>query len=383
MTISKNICSKFILKILNSSAFVSIFALFVGFLIVGLVVMGLGYSPFRMYFIILDILFSSPKHLGYVLSYASPLVFTGLSIGISLKTGLFNIGVEGQFILGSIVALIASIFLDLPPILHVITIFIITFLAAGSLGILIGYLKAKFNISEVISGIMFNWILFHLNNIILDFSFIKRDNSDFSKSIKESAFIDFLGSWKLSPEGLAYRSSHPFINEFLKAPLHFGIILGIIFAILIWFLLNKTIIGFKINAIGNNIEASRCMGINVKAVLIFSMFLSAAVAGLAGAIQIMGVNKAIFKLSYMEGIGFNGIAVSLIGNNSPIGILFSSILFSILLYGSSRVQSLMGLPSSIVSLMMGIIVLVISASYFLNKIFLKGVKSVKRNNIFN
>ncbi len=148
-------------------------------------------------------------------------------------------------------------------------------------------------------------------------------------------------------------------------------------------MLNKTIIGFKINAIGNNIEASRCMGINVKAVLIFSMFLSAAVAGLAGAIQIMGVNKAIFKLSYMEGIGFNGIAVSLIGNNSPIGILFSSILFSILLYGSSRVQSLMGLPSSIVSLMMGIIVLVISASYFLNKIFLKGVKSVKRNNIFN
>ncbi len=74
MTISKNICSKFILKILNSSAFVSIFALFVGFLIVGLVVMGLGYSPFRMYFIILEILFSSPKHLGYVLSYASPLI---------------------------------------------------------------------------------------------------------------------------------------------------------------------------------------------------------------------------------------------------------------------------------------------------------------------
>ncbi len=371
MTISKNVFSKFILKFLNSSAFVSVFALFVGFLIVGLVVMGLGHSPFRMYFIILEIIFSSPKHLGYVLSYSAPLIFTGLSIGISLKAGLFNIGVEGQFILGSIVALIASVLLDLPPILHVITIFIITFLASGSLGILIGYLKAKFNISEVISGIMFNWILFHLNNIILDFSFIKRDNSDFSKPIKESAYIDFLASWKLSPEGLAYRSSHPFVNELLKAPLHFGIILGIIFAILIWFLLNKTIIGFKINATGSNIEASRCMGINVKAVLIFSMFLSAAVAGLAGAIQLMGVNKAIFKLSYMQGIGFNGIAASLMGNNSPIGIIFSSILFSILLYGSSRVQSLMGLPSSIVSLMMGIIVLVISASYFLNKIVFK------------
>ncbi|QUG72812.1 ABC transporter permease [Borreliella afzelii] len=383
MRSSKNVCSKFILKFLNSSVFVSVFALFIGFLIVGLVVTVFGYSPFRMYFIILEIMFSSPKHLGYVLSYAAPVIFTGLSIGISLKTGLFNIGVEGQFMLGSIVALIAAVLLDLPPILHVITIFVITFLASGSLGILIGYLKAKFNISEVISGIMFNWILFHLNNIILDFSFIKRDNSDFSKSIKESAFIDFLGSWKLSPEGLAYRASHPFVNELLKAPLHFGIILGIIFAILIWFLLNKTIIGFKINATGNNIEASRCMGINVKAVLIFSMFLSAAVAGLAGAVQIMGVNKSIFKLSYMEGIGFNGIAVSLMGNNSPIGIIFSSVLFSILLYGSSRVQSLMGLPSSIVSLMMGIIVLVISAGYFLNKIFLKGVKGVKYNNILN
>ncbi|AJA90654.1 sugar ABC transporter permease [Borreliella chilensis] len=380
---SKNVCSKFVLKFLNSSAFISVFSLFIGFLIVGIVVAVFGYSPFRMYFIIMEILFSSPKHLGYVLSYAAPLIFTGLSIGISLKTGLFNIGVEGQFILGSIIALIASVFLDLPPILHVITIFVITFLASGSLGILIGYLKARFNISEVISGIMFNWILFHFNNIILDFGFIKRDNSDFSKPIKESAFIDFLGSWKLSPEGLAYRSSHPFVNELLKAPLHFGIVLGIIFAILIWILLNKTIVGFKINAIGSNIEASKCMGINVKTVLIFSMFLSAAVAGLAGAVQVMGVNKAIFKLSYMEGIGFNGIAVSLMGNNSPIGILFSSILFSVLLYGSSRVQSLMGLPSSIVSLMMGVVVLVISASCFLNKIFLKGVKSVKYNNILD
>lgn len=109
MTISKNVFSKFILKFLNSSAFVSVFALFVGFLIVGLVVMGLGHSPFRMYFIILEIIFSSPKHLGYVLSYSAPLIFTGLSIGISLKAGLFNIGVEGQFILGSIYCCFNSI----------------------------------------------------------------------------------------------------------------------------------------------------------------------------------------------------------------------------------------------------------------------------------
>ncbi|WP_445436114.1 ABC transporter permease [Candidatus Borreliella tachyglossi] len=372
---------KLILEFLNSPIFINFFALFLGFLIVGLVVSLLGYSPFRMYYIIIEIMFSSPKHWGYILSYATPLIFTGLSICLAVKAGLFNIGVEGQFILGSIAALIAGIFLDLPPLLHVICVFLFALLVSGSLGILIGCLKVKFNISEVISGIMFNWILFHTNNIIMDSTYIKKDNSDLSKPIRESAFIDFFASWKLSPEGLAYRAENPFINDLLKAPLNLGIIIGIILAILVWILLNKTILGFKISTTGHNREASYRAGIDIKKVLIFSMFLAGALAGLAGAVQVMGVNKAIFKLNYMEGTGLNGIAVSLIGNNSPIGIIFSSILFSILIYGSNRVQSLMGLSSSIVSLMIGIVVIVISASYFLNKVMLEGIKRVKRGNI--
>ncbi|UER67826.1 ABC transporter permease [Borrelia sp. BU AG58] len=376
-------CKKVALKFLNTPAFINFLALCLGFLVLGLVVSFLGYSPFRMYYIIIEIMFSSPKHLGYILSYATPLVFTGLSVGIALKAGLFNIGVESQFILGSIVALIAGVFLELPPLLHVICVFLVSFVVSGSLGILIGYLKVKFNISEVISGIMFNWIIFHMNNIILDLSFIKKENSDLSRSIRESAFIDFFGSWKLSPEGLAYRAENPFINDLLKAPLNFGIIIGIFFAILIWILLSKTILGFKISSVGHNIEASYRVGIDIRKVLLFSMFLAGALSGLAGAVQVMGVNKAIFKLSYMEGTGLNGIAVSLMANNSPIGIIFSSILFSILLYGSSRVQSLMGLSSSIVSLMVGIVVLVISASHFLNKMVLEGIKGVGRDSISN
>ncbi|AHH12702.1 ABC transporter permease protein [Borrelia hermsii YBT] len=359
---------------LNSAIFINFFAFFLGILILGLIVLLLGYSPLRMYYVMIEVAFSSPKHFGYIISYATPLIFTGLSIGIALKVGLFNIGVESQFMLGSISALIAGIFFDFPPLLHVICIFIFAFLASGILGVLIGYLKIKFNINEVISGIMFNWFLFHVNNLIIDLPAIKKNNSDLSKPIRESAFIDFFGSWKLSSEGLAYRAEHPFINDLLKAPLNFGIVIGIIIAILMWILLNKTMLGFKISAVGHNIVASYRMGIDIKKILLFAMFLAGALAGLAGAIQVMGVNKAIFKLSYMEGTGLNGIAVALIGNNSPIGIIFSSTLFSILLYGSSRVQSLMGLSSSIVSLMIGIVVIVISASHFLNKIVLGGYK---------
>ncbi|AHH03674.1 ABC transporter permease protein [Borrelia nietonii YOR] len=372
-----------IVSFLNSSIFINFFAFLLGILILGLIVLLLGYSPLRMYYIMIEVIFSSPKHFGYIISYATPLIFTGLSIGIALKVGLFNIGVESQFMLGSISALIAGIFLDFSPLLHVICIFIFAFLASGILGILIGYLKIKFNINEVISGIMFNWILFHVNNLIIDLPAIKKNNSDLSKPIRESAFIDFFGSWKLSSEGLAYRAEHPFINDLLKAPLNFGIVIGIIIAILMWILLNKTMLGFKISAVGHNIVASYRVGIDIKKILLFAMFLAGALAGLAGAIQVMGVTKAIFKLSYMEGTGLNGIAVALIGNNSPIGMIFSSTLFSILLYGSSRVQSLMGLSSSIVSLMIGIVVIVISASHFLNKIVLGGIKSVKRNNISN
>ncbi|WP_434756964.1 ABC transporter permease [Borrelia puertoricensis] len=368
---------------LNSSIFINFFAFFLGILILGLIVLILGYSPLRMYYIMIEVVFSSPKHFAYIVSYATPLIFTGLSIGIALRVGLFNIGVESQFMLGSISALIAGIFLDFPPVLHVICIFLFASLASGILSVFIGYLKIKFNINEVISGIMFNWILFHLNNIIIDLPTIKKDNSDLSKSIRESAFIDFFGSWKLSSEGLAYRAKNPFINDLLKAPLNFGIIVGIIIAILMWVLLNKTMLGFKISSVGRNIVASYRVGIDIKKILMFTMFIAGALAGLAGAIQVMGVNKAIFKLTYMEGTGLNGIAVALIGNNSPIGIIFSSILFSILFYGSSRVQSLMGLSSSIVSLMIGIVVIMISASHFLNKMFLRSIKSVKRTNISN
>ncbi|AHH10871.1 ABC transporter permease [Borrelia coriaceae] len=381
MTINNCKCKKIIETFLNSSIFINFFAFFLGVLILGLIVLLLGYSPFKMYYLMVEVIFSSPKHFGYIISYATPLIFTGLSIGIALKVGLFNIGVESQFMLGSIVALMTGIFLDFPPLLHVICIFLSVFLASGILGILIGYLKIRFNINEIISGIMFNWILFHVNNLIIDLPAIKKDNSDLSKAIRESAFIDFFGSWKLSSEGLAYRAEHPFINDLLKAPLNFGIVIGIIIAILIWVLLNKTMLGFKISSVGHNIVASYRVGINIKKILMFTMFLSGALAGIAGAIQVMGVNKAIFKLAYMEGTGFNGVAVALIGNSSPIGIIFSSILFSVLIYGSSRVQSLMGLSSAIVSLMIGIVVIVISAGHFFNRVFLRGIKSVKHINI--
>ncbi|BCR22088.1 ABC transporter permease protein [Borrelia sp. HM] len=370
MSIKNYNFKKVIMEFLNSSVFINFFAFFFAILILGLIVLLIGYSPFRMYYIMIEGIFSSPKHIGYILSYATPLIFTGLSIGIALKARLFNIGVESQFILGSISALIAGIFLDFSPLLHITCIFIFSFLVSGILGILIGYLKIKFNVSEVISGIMFNWILFHFNNLIVDLPFIKKDNSDLSKPVRESAFIDFFGSWKLSSEGLAYRAEHPFINDLLKAPINFGIIIGIVIAFLIWILLNKTILGFKISSVGHNIDASYRVGINIKKVLMFTMFLSGALAGCAGAVQVIGVNKSIFKLSYMEGIGLNGIAVALMGNNSPIGIVFSSILFSVLIYGSGRVQSLMGLSSAVVTLMIGIVMIVMSASHFLNKIFL-------------
>ncbi|WP_040236650.1 ABC transporter permease [Borrelia crocidurae] len=372
-----------IITFISSPMFINFFSFFLGILIVGLVVLVLGYSPLKMYFIMIEVIFLSPKHLGYIISYATPLIFTGLSIGIALKVGLFNIGVEGQFMLGSIAALIGGIFFEFFPLLHVIVVLFFASLVSGILGVLIGYLKIKFNINEVITGIMFNWILFHINNLIIDLPVIKKGDSDLSKPIRESAFIDFFGSWKLSSEGLSYRGEHPFINDLLKAPLNFGIIIGIVVAILMWVLLNRTMLGFKISSIGCNILASYRVGIDIKKVLMFVMFLAGALSGLAGAIQVMGVNKGIFKLSYMEGTGFNGIAVALIGNNSPIGIIFSSVLFSILIYGSSRVQSLMGLSSSIVSLMIGIVVLVISASHFLRKIFLEAIKGVKRTNISN
>jgi simple sugar transport system permease protein len=347
-------------RLFSSGLTFTLLSILVGFLIGAVVLLIAGFNPLYAYRIIIEGIFSRTKYISYAIIYSTPLIITGLSVTFAFRTGLFNIGAEGQFIIGSLVAGLIGHFLELPLVLHVIVIMIGAALAAGLWGGIAGFLKAKFGVHEVIATIMLNWIALYLNNYIIMKPFFRRPESETSKEILDSASITFVENWKYSDAGREWLSGHPYLKDFLSAPANAGIIFAIILAIMVWYVLNKTTLGFELRAVGYNKFAAEYGGIKVKKSIITSMVIAGAIAGLAGAIQVMGVTKSVIVLPLMEGYGFDGIAVSLIAGNMAIGNIFSGLLFGALKYGGPKIQPPLGAPSEVIDIMIGTIVFFIA-----------------------
>jgi simple sugar transport system permease protein len=362
-------------KLLKSSTKITLLSILFGFIISGLILFISGYNPLKIYTVILKGVFSRPKYISYTIIRATPLILTGISIAFAFKTGLFNIGAEGQFIIGTIVASMAGYFFNLPIIIHPLMVMIIAIFFGGLWGSIIGFLKAKFGIHEVISSIMLNWVALYLHNAVINIpAFFERTNK--AHNIKESASIIFLDKFKNSKTGKEWLVGHPAIRDILKSPVNFGIIIAILMAILIWFILNKTTLGFKLKAVGYNKYAAEYAGINVKKNIIISMFISGSVSGLAGALMIMGVSKGITTLSAMEGYGLDGIGVALIAGNSPLACIPSGLFFGALKYGGPKIQAPpIKAPKEIINIMIGTIIFFISIPRIFNVI--KGLRNRK------
>ena len=171
-----------------------------------------------------------------------------------------------------------------------------------------------------------------------------------------TAQIDILGQWKRTPEGIAFLREHPMLWDVLKSPVNLGFVFALVLAFLVWYILNKTTLGYELRAVGYNPHAAEAGGISVKRSIVVSMAISGALAGAAGAFQVLGVSHRIATLAIMEGYGFDGIAVSLIGNNSGPGCVFAGLLFGALKYGGSKIQDVMGAPTEVINIMIGIII---------------------------
>lgn len=334
----------------------TIISILLGVVVGGLILALVGYNPFEAYGIIVKGIFSQPKYMSWTIIYATPLIITGLSVAFASKTGLFNIGAEGQFIIGAMVAALAGYFLHLPPVIHVIVAILLAATAAGIWGGFAGYLKAKFGINEVISTIMLNWIAFYLSNYIVGLPGFKNPSNDASMFIQDTARIDILGNWKLSEAGRAWRVAHPFMNSVFTTPANLGFLFAVILAVAVWYILNKTTLGYELKAVGYNKYAAEYGGIQVNKKMITSMFISGALAGCAGAFQVLGRNMGIALLAVQEGHGFDGIAVSLIGSANPFGIILSGLFFGGLRYGGTKIQPALNAPSEIVNIILGTIV---------------------------
>lgn len=345
-------------KFLKKPITATLIAVVLGLIVAGIVLATAGYNPFAALWALGRGVFSAPKYTFKVFEKSMPIILTGISVAFAFKTGLFNIGAEGQFIMGSIFATMVGIQLNLPPVLQVPVVLFAGVFAGAMMGGISGFLKAKFGIHEVLTGIMLNWIAFYLSNFFVDSKVFQEPNTGRTYPINESGYTMILYKWAHSRAGLAFLSQHKWLREILlKTDLNYGIIIAVAVAIIVWFVLYKTTKGYAIRAVGFNSYAAEFAGIGVKRNIAMAMVIAGGVSGLAAALVITGLSPhAVYKLSMFEGTGFNGLSVALIAGSSPIGCVLSGLLLGGLIYGGQTVQSDLGVPSEIINIMIGTIV---------------------------
>ena len=292
---------------------------------------------------------TSLKGFSYVIVYSVPYIVAGLSVAFSFKTGVFNIGAEGQFVVGSMAAACVGILAGNLPKPVLIPLCFIAAMAAGAVwGIIVGFLKTKWGINEVLSMIMFNWIAFYFSNFIAGIPAIHSDGTaEATKNISANASMLF---------------SKEFIKSVGLCPTaNWGILVAIVMTVLVWFVIEKTTLGFELKAVGSNKFAAEYAGINVNGSILTALAISGALAGLAGSLQLMGMGSRISVFSSQEGFGFAGIVVALIGCSNPFGVLIAGIFYGALMYGGSKLN-LVGAPTQLINVIVGTVVFFIAIS---------------------
>ena len=279
----------------------------------------------------------------------TPYLITGVAIALGFKAGVLNMGGEGQLFMGSIMAAWAGwTFTGLPPIIHVPLALLIGVLAGGLWGFVPGWLKAKTGAHEVITTIMMNYISFSLSQYLITGPFQDPNESFKTRFIAESAHL------------------FKFFEDPLR--LHIGFIIAILVAVAAWYVLYKTTWGFELRNVGLNPHASKYAGINASLITILAMTVSGAIAGLAGAVEMLGVNfRAVQSLT--TGYGWDAIAISLLAKNHPLVVIITAMLFGFMRQGSRVMQINTGIPIDIISILQAFILFFIAAPSIIRTIY--------------
>jgi len=345
-------------KILKKPIASTLIAVLCGFIVAAIVLAIAGYSPWQSLGALFHGIFARPKYISNVIIKSTPIILTGLSVAFAFKTGLFNIGAEGQYIAGALAAVCVGAKIDLVPVLQIPLVVLSGVLGGTLFGWIVGYLKAKFGIHEVITSIMLNWIGLYLSNFVVNSSAYHMPNSTSTYPVNESSYTMLLPQWKTSEAGMAALKQHQWLYEVMvKTDVNFGFLIAILMAAFIWFLLYRSTKGYELRAVGFNRDAAEFAGINVNKNIIDAMVIAGALAGLAGALTITGTAPhKVSTLAAFENNGFNGLSVALIAGSSPIGCIFAGLLFGGLLYGGQSVQQSVGAPTEIINIMIGTIV---------------------------
>lgn len=346
-------------KFLQSKVFLTLVSILVGFVVGAIFLLVVGISPAVAYQRLFSSVFSNMKSISYCVVYGTPLIILGLSVAFSFRTGVFNIGAEGQFVVGSMAACVVGILVPAPAIVLVPLCFLAAAAAGALWGLIVAALKIKWGINEVLSMIMFNWIAFYLSNYIAGLPAIKSDGAaEATKNVQEAAMIVLPQSW-IKALGMANSTS-------------WGIVVAAVLCVVVYIVLEKTTLGYQLKAVGFNSNAAEYGGINVNRAVITALCFSGALSGIAGATNLLGLGQRIAIFSAQESFGFQGIIAALIGNSNPLGVFFGGLFYGAIKYGGSRLN-LVGAPSEVVNVIMGTVVFFISISHVF-KITLKKKK---------
>jgi ABC-type uncharacterized transport system permease subunit len=338
---------------------VPILAVFIALLLGAGIIAYLGENPLTAYYYLFTGAFDGRRAIARTLLEATPMIFTGLSVLVAFKTGLFNIGAQGQVIMGGLAAAAVGAFVHNIGINNVVVVLIIAAAAGFAWAGIAGWLKAKLGVHEVISTIMLNYIALNFEQYGLNYPL--KAGGPMGPSPQTPPVFEASRLAMLMPD--------------TKVALNAGFIIAVIAVILIWFMFEKTITGYEIKAVGLNPTASENAGINVKWRILFAMGIAGSLSGLAGAERILGgVGQYTYRQGIMGSYGFDGIAVALLGKNSPIGALFAAILFAALRTGGRSMQFNTSIPSQIIIIIQAIIILLIAAENMFHSILDKKKK---------
>jgi simple sugar transport system permease protein len=317
-------------------------AILAGLLISYLLLVLVGYNANTAFFQMFSASYRNLRGVGNSLMKTTPLIFTGIAVAYGFRGNMFNIGAEGQFVIGAITASWLGVSLGFLPSFLLIPLIMVASAISGALWALVpAILKIKLKVSEIITTIMFNYIAIRLLGFL-----VKGPLMEAGQTAPQSAKI-------------ASRAILPILIP--GTTLHAGFIIALGLALILYYVLFKTVLGYEVRAVGLNPLGAKTSGVLVDRIGISTMLISGAVAGIGGAVELTGVAFRLYE-GFDTGLGYTAIAVALLANSNPLGVIASAYIFGILNVGAGALQRMAGISSAFVKVTQGIIILFIAES---------------------
>ncbi|PKO06555.1 MAG: ABC transporter permease [Chloroflexi bacterium HGW-Chloroflexi-3] len=351
------------IKIIYISVIVPILAIFTALIISSVVIILSGSNPLIAYSALAEGAFGNLNNWIETILKTTPLIIGGLGVALAFRGGLFNIGVEGQIFVGSIATVIIGTTLKAPAIIHIPLTLLAGVLAGAVWAAIPGYLKARFGAHEVITTIMTNYIATRIITWSIGVNGPLRKTTSFvpeTNSLLDTARLPLMIS---------------------DTRLHIGIVIALILAIVVYILLFRTTLGIEIRTVGLNINAAKYCGIKVNRNIVLIMAISGGLAGLAGAIQVMGLSPYNFTAGFNVGYGFDSLAVAVLGNINPIGVVFSAFLFGAMDAGARLMQLRAKVPVDMITILQGLILMFVAANQIIRGIYRIQIQDKKADKV--